>query len=352
MFTKKEQQQYNRHLILNEIGTEGQEKLKSAKVLMIGAGGLGCPVLQYLAAAGVGTIGIIDHDRIDITNLQRQVLFTHQDIGAYKANVAANRLSQLNPFITFQTYTERLTPSNTIKLFESYDIIVDGTDNFSTRYLINDAAILCKKPVVFGSIHKFEGQVSVFNFQNGPTYRCLYPTAPQADQSPNCSAIGVLGILPGLIGCFQANEVIKLITQKGQPLSGKLLMYNALTCQQNILSFSKNTAIAITKLGKYTSDYCDTSSIEEISFSEYTAHSDEYQLVDIRSSIDRSTDHLGGLHIPLEELSQRSMEIPTTLPVVVYCNSGITSKDAIRKLQKLNFTSPLFNLTGGMDSSC
>ena len=212
--------QYSRHLILNEIGEIGQKKLKASKVLVIGAGGLGCPILQYLTAAGVGTIGIVDFDTVDKTNLQRQILYTHKDIGAFKAEVAANRLAELNPFVNFKIYVEKLTNKNASNLFSSYDIVVDGSDNFPTRYLINDAAVLANKPVVFGSIYKFEGQVTVFNYQNGPTYRCLFPNPPQPSTVPNCSEIGVLGVLPGIIGSIQANEVIKIICEIGQVLSG------------------------------------------------------------------------------------------------------------------------------------
>lgn len=350
MFTEKEQQQYNRHLILNEIGSKGQEKLKSAKVLMIGAGGLGCPVLQYLAAAGVGTIGIIDHDRIDVSNLQRQVLFTHQDIGAYKAEVAATRLSQLNPFITFQTYTERLTPSNAVKLFESYDIIVDGTDNFPTRYLINDAAVLTQKPVVFGSIYKFEGQVSVFNYNDGPTYRCIFPTPPKAGEVPNCSQIGVLGVLPGIIGSFQANETIKLICGIGTPLSGKLLTYNALNMQQMILNIQKDHSLNITQLEEHYELDCEVpSTYKFITLSEFKASDHQYHLLDVRSEQERDVHHIGGQHIPFVELDWRLEEIPKDVSIVVYCNQGVTSQQAIMLLQHHNLKNTFFSVEGGLE---
>jgi adenylyltransferase/sulfurtransferase len=232
--SKAEQQQYNRHLILDEIGELGQLKLKKAKVLVIGAGGLGCPILQYLSAAGVGTIGVVDDDTIEKSNLQRQVLYSHDDIGDFKAEVAANKLAGLNPYVNFEIYLQRLNKEIAVELFLKYDVIVDGSDNFPTRYLVNDAAILTNKPVVFGSIFKFEGQVSVFNYNNGPSYRCLYPNPPKSEDVPNCSEIGVLGVLPGIIGALQANEVLKLVLGIGEILSGKLLTYNALNMQQLI----------------------------------------------------------------------------------------------------------------------
>jgi molybdopterin/thiamine biosynthesis adenylyltransferase len=228
MLNQEENKRYNRHVILDQVGLEGQLKLKAAKVLVIGAGGLGCPVLQYLTAAGVGTIGIIDFDTIDLSNLQRQILFTKNDLGKNKAEVAAQRLKQLNDQVKFKAYPERLTTKNALELFSAYDLIIDGTDNFSTRYLVNDAAVLTNKPLVYGSIYKFEGQVAVFNYENGATYRCLFPVPPKAGTVKNCSEIGVIGVLPGIIGTQQANEAIKIIVGIGKPLSGQLLIYDAL----------------------------------------------------------------------------------------------------------------------------
>jgi adenylyltransferase/sulfurtransferase len=349
MLSEKEKKQYNRHLILSEIGLDGQNKLKSAKVLVIGAGGLGCPVLQYLAAAGVGTIGIIDHDRIDQSNLQRQVLFTHQDIGAYKADVAANRLSQLNPFILFKTFTEKLTPDNAISIFNLFDIVVDGTDNFPTRYLINDAAVLTDKPVVFGSIYKFEGQVSVFNYENGPTYRCIFPDPPKPGEVPNCSEIGVLGVLPGIIGSFQANEVIKLICNIGMPLSGKLLTFNALNMQQMILNIEKNESIDISELSNQYEEQCELPmDVQEILLTEINKTPEKYHLLDVRSNEEREMHHIGGQHIPFSELELRFKEIPENQKIVVYCKKGITSKQAIIYLQNQDLKNDWVNLTGGL----
>ncbi len=345
--TTEENIQYSRHLRVDEIGLEGQLKLKSAKVLMIGAGGLGCPILQYLAAAGVGQIGILDHDTVDQSNLQRQILYGHSDIGKSKAFSAAKRLTQINPFITVIPIDKKLTSQNALDHFRNFDIIVDGTDNFTTRYLINDAAVLTHKPVVFGSIHKFEGQVSVFNYQNGPTYRCLYP-APQTHPPQNCSEIGVLGILPGLIGSFQANEVLKLILGLGQPLRGKLLIYNALTSHQRILRFEKNLEIQISDLPKEELFHCETTHIKELSFADFHTSKSNYHLLDVRTLADRQTHSMGGTHIPLADLKHRVKEIPTNLPLVVYCNRGITSKEAILILEQESGMPPLFNLKGGL----
>ena len=347
--TAEENIQYNRHLILDEIGTEGQEKLKTARVLVIGAGGLGCPVLQYLAAAGVGTIGIIDHDRIDQSNLQRQILYTHDDIGKYKAEVAANRLSQLNPYIQFQIYLQPLTREIALELFSRYDIIVDGSDNFPTRYLSNDAAVLSNKPLVFGSIFKFEGQVSVFNYQNGPTYRCVFPTPPAPSAVPNCSEIGVLGVLPGIIGSLQANEVIKMICGIGSVLSGKLLTFNALTMQQYQLQIEKNEAVVVDRLEDDYAFFCGLPKENlEIGMEELKANHERYLLLDVRTYDEREAYDIGGYHIPLDELENRYNEIPEGKDLVVYCKAGVRSKMAISILRLKGVSNTLINLKGGI----
>ncbi len=351
-FSKEENKQYSRHLILDEIGVIGQEKLKASKVLVIGAGGLGCPILQYLTAAGVGNIGIIDNDTVDQTNLQRQILYTHKDIGKFKAEVAANRLAELNPFVNFKVYVEKLTTQNALNLFSNYDIIVDGSDNFPTRYLANDAAILTNKPLVFGSIFKFEGQVTVFNYQNGPTYRCLYPNPPQANAVPNCSEIGVLGVLPGIIGTIQANEVLKMICELGAVLSGKLLTLNALTMEQYKLNFKKNDTIKITSLENDYHFFCGISKKhqQEITFAELQNSPENYTLLDVRNNLEREHFNIGGLHIPLHELESRYDEIPTEKPIVVYCKAGIRSKITIEILERKNLKTTFINLKNGINS--
>ena len=345
----EEKKQYNRHLILDEIGELGQKKLKSAKVLVIGAGGLGCPILQYIVGAGVGTIGIIDDDKINQSNLQRQVLYTQNDIGQFKVKVANQRLVALNPFINFQTYTQKLTPKNAIELFNSYDIIVDGSDNFPTRYLVNDAALLTNKALVFGSIFKFEGQVSVFNYKNGPTYRCLYPNPPSPSEMPNCSQIGVLGILPGIIGTLQANEILKMICGIGNVLSGKLLTYNALSMQQSILSFEKNETIKIEALNKDYDFFCGLPKHnKEITKEELKKQSKKYNLLDVRTNRERKQFNIGGQHIPLDQLKNRIKEIPQNKDLVVYCKSGARSIMAIEILQDKNLKPSLIHLKGGI----
>jgi len=347
----EEKEQYSRHLLLEDIGVEGQLKLKQAKILVIGAGGLGCPILQYLSAAGVGTIGIIDDDIVDQSNLQRQVLFTHQDLGKSKAESAVQRLQSLNPYITFKTYKTRLTKDNALDLFKDYEIIVDGTDNFPTRYLISDAAVLTNKPVVFGSIFKFDGQVSVFNYQNGPTYRCLFPLPPLPNEVPNCSEIGVLGVLPGIIGSLQAAETLKIVLNLGDILTGKLLTFSAMTMRQMILSFERNTSISITSLEDDYQELCGIPNVSnEISFQEYKEQTVHFNLLDVRTQSERNDFHINGMHIPLDELSERLREIPQDKKLLVYCKSGVRSKLAIDFLQKNGFENTLVNLKGGYSS--
>lgn len=238
MLEREELKRYNRQMILPELGLHGQEKLKAARVLMIGAGGLGCPVLQYLVAAGVGTIGIVDDDVVDISNLHRQILYAAADIGHPKALIAKQKLNQLNPFVELITYTERITLANAQQLITGFDVAIDGSDNFKTRYLVNDTCAALSKPLVFGSILKFEGQVSVFNHRSGPSYRDLFPEAPPENEVPNCAEIGVIGVLPGIIGTYMANEAIKLICGIGELLSGKLLTLNALDNSISIFKIS------------------------------------------------------------------------------------------------------------------
>ncbi|WP_370424738.1 molybdopterin-synthase adenylyltransferase MoeB [Tenacibaculum dicentrarchi] len=348
--TKEEQKQYNRHLILEKIGSAGQLKLKKSKVLVIGAGGLGCPVLQYLTAVGVGTIGIIDDDNVSQSNLQRQILYTVDDIGFSKAETAKNRLSKLNPFVKFNVYKEQLTRLNAISLFEEYDVIVDGSDNFSTRYLTNDASVIAQKPLVYGAIFKFEGQVSVFNYKGSASYRCLYPTPPKPDESPNCSQIGVLGVLPGIIGSLQANEAIKIICEIGDVLANKLLMYDTLTMRQMLLNFEKTPEKSITKLEENYDFFCGIIEADnEITLEELQADLSKYNLLDVRENWEREQYHIGGQHIRLVDLPERLNEIDTTKPVIVYCKSGIRSKRAISFLEDSLKEAILINLKNGLN---
>jgi len=250
--TPQELRRYNRHIMLPEIGPEGQEALKKAKVLVVGAGGLGCPVLQYLSAIGVGKVGILDFDKVDEENLQRQVLYGLHDLGKLKAIIAKTRLQQLNPLVDYETINIPLDKTNALEIIQQYDIVVDATDNYPTRYMINDACVILNKTMVYGSIYKFEGQISVFNYNNGPTYRCFYPIPPDNQEAPDPSEIGVIGVLPGIIGSFQANEVIKIIIEKGEILSGKLLVINILTPSIYSVNIKKNPEnLSINEMGDY-----------------------------------------------------------------------------------------------------
>ncbi|WMX17238.1 MULTISPECIES: molybdopterin-synthase adenylyltransferase MoeB [unclassified Aureispira] len=359
---KEDLARYSRHLLLSEIGLEGQKKLKNANVLVIGAGGLGCPILQYLAAAGVGKIGVIDADVLEESNLQRQILYTVADIGVNKALAAQKRLVALNPLIEVLAYPYALEVSNALELFEQYDLVVDGTDNFATRYMVNDACIITNKPLVYGSIFKFEGQVAVFNYQGGPSYRCLFPNPPAPGEVPNCSEVGVLGVLPGVIGAMQANEALKIILGLGDVLSEKLLVYNALTAESLILTIQANAAV-ITQTKAMKKDFKTTSyeafcgikkeekqpSILEISPQELADNLEQYTLVDVRETWEQPRyETLKGIDIPLPRLVLWKDRIPKDRPVVVLCAKGIRSKIAIEQLQTNYGYNNLINLTGGI----
>ena len=325
---------------------EGQQKLKHAKILVIGAGGLGCPLLQYLAAAGIGTIGIIDSDKIDESNLHRQILYSSNDVGKNKVDVAAKKLTELNPFIKLIPIVSYLNSENALRLFSDYDIIIDGSDNFATRYLVNDACVILNKPFVSGSIYKFQGQISVFNFNDGPTYRCLYP---EPGDIPNCAEVGVLGVLPGIVGCMMANETIKMIIGNGEVLSGKLLVFDSLTMQFNTFGFS--TVIEnknIKQLGEYDF-FCDTET-KEITAEELKNKiqlREKFQLIDVREPHEYDLKNIGGVLIPLGELENNLDKISTTLPVIIHCQSGIRSKKAIELLKQKGFKN-LVNLKNGL----
>ncbi len=348
MLSSEEIARYQRHLSLEQIGEEGQLKLKNARVLVIGAGGLGCPALLYLSAAGVGTIGVMDDDRVDWSNLQRQVLYKEKNVGEYKAIAAIENLRERNSGVSFVPMVDRLSPENALEHFQHYDIIIDGSDNFATRYLVNDAAVLSNKPVVFASIFKFEGQVSVFNYQGGPTYRCLYPHAPAQGEMPNCSEVGVLGVLPGIVGSLQANEVLKIICGHGEVLSGKLLTFDALSMQTRMLRFRRNPAITITALKDTYVLHCSTESeINSLSWAEVQERLDQFHVIDVRSAIERQGGHIGGMHIPLDQLLENSSQLPSEKPLLIYCQSGNRSKKAILALQDQNFPQALYDLQGG-----
>ena len=334
-------ERYSRHIILSEIGQQGQDKINQAKVLVVGAGGLGCPILQYLTAAGIGILGIIDFDIVSESNLQRQVLFGTSSLGKNKALAAKNRLEDLNNTIIINAYPERLTHQNAIALFSEYDIIVDGTDNFETRYLINDASIITKKPLVFGGIYKFEGQLSVFNYNNGPSYRCLFPNPPEAGSVPNCSEIGVLGVLPGIIGSMQANEVLKIILGLGNTLSGKLFCYNTLTLETSSIKISKSEN-EIKKVVENSDTFqqqhqplkiCDPMSIF-VSISE-VYQQENIQFIDVRETHELPiVDELSSISIPLSVLENQLDKLDPDKKKVLFCQAGVRSRNAVLFLQQ------------------
>ncbi|MFC4722058.1 molybdopterin-synthase adenylyltransferase MoeB [Geojedonia litorea] len=346
---------YNRHIILSEVGQEGQDKLSKAKVLVVGAGGLGCPVLQYLAAAGIGTLGIVDFDVVEESNLQRQVLFGTSSIGKNKALAAKDRLEDLNPTILIDTYPKKLTSKNTLELFKTYDIIMDGTDNFATRYLINDFAIRCGKPVVYGAIYKFEGQVSVFNYNNGPSYRCLFPSPPTDTTAINCSEIGVLGVLPGIIGTMMANEVLKMILNIETVLSGKLLCYSSKTAETTILKISKNQNNFEKVLNEkedlaliYMDGICSNPEIE-ISERQMLLM-EPIQIIDVREANELPKIELENCtQIPLATLEQNIDKLDITKTLVLFCQTGVRSLKAANALRKKNITD-CFSLKGGVST--
>jgi adenylyltransferase/sulfurtransferase len=365
--SREELSRYSRHIILNDFGIEGQKKLKAAKVLVIGAGGLGSPVLLYLAAAGVGTIGIVDFDVVDETNLQRQVLFTVYDIGKPKASVAAERLTALNPYIKTIPYPLQINSQNALNIIREFDIVADGTDNFQTRYLVNDACVLLNKSNIYGSIYQFDGQVSVFNYTDaagilGPNYRDLYPTPPPPGLVPSCAEGGVLGVLPGIIGSLQANEALKIITGIGTPLSGRLFLFDALKFESRIVKFSRdaNNPISgenptIKELIDYD-EFCglrkhsQTELVQEITVQQLKQWMDsktDFQLIDVREPFEHQLVNIGGELIPLSHIDERAGSIATDKPVVVYCKTGIRSAKAVKVLlAKGKFN--LYNLSGGI----
>jgi sulfur-carrier protein adenylyltransferase/sulfurtransferase len=363
--SKEEIQRYSRHLIMPEVGMEGQLKLKRARVLTIGTGGLGAPLGLYLAAAGVGHLGLVDFDVVDSSNLQRQVTFTTADVGKPKSAAAKARLSALNPAIEIVSYETRLTSDNALELFRDYDIIVDGTDNFPTRFLVNDACVLLGKPNVYGSIFRFEGQATVFGYPGGPCYRCLYPEPPPPGLVPSCAEGGVLGVLPGIVGSIQAMETIKLILGTGEPLVGRLLLFDALAMRFRELKLKKNPDCplcgdhrTITKLIDYE-EFCGirgeetpamTDGIPEITATELKARQDRGDklfILDVREPHEYQICNLNGKLIPLGELPRRVNELDSSVEMVVHCRSGKRSADAIHFLQTAGFKK-LWNLKGGV----
>ncbi len=364
---------YSRHLIMPEVGIQGQRKLKAASVLLIGTGGLGSPLALYLSAAGIGRIGLVDYDVVDETNLQRQVIHFSSDVGKTKLDSAAAKMSDINPYLVIEKHNTPLTSENALDILKDYDVIIDGTDNFPTRYLVNDACVILGKPNVYGSIFRFEGQLTVFDATRGPCYRCLFPEPPPPGLVPSCAEGGVLGILPGTIGTLQATEAIKLILGIGKPMIGRMMLYDALDMTFDMIKLRKNPACpvcgehpTITKLIDYE-QFCGVPAHDR---SEYKAKSAEQGVTsitvyDLKARIDAGDDPVlldvrdaheweisdlpGSLHIPKPRVVARMAEIPRDREVVVYCKTGVRSRDVIPMLQAQGFTN-LINLKGGINA--
>jgi adenylyltransferase/sulfurtransferase len=363
--TNEEILRYSRHLIMPEVGLEGQLKLKQARVLLIGTGGLGAPLGLYLAAAGVGRLGLVDFDVVDFTNLQRQVTFSSRDVGRPKIEAARERLSALNPDIEIVAHETKLTSENAMEILRGYDFIADGTDNFPTRYLVNDACVLLGKPYVYGSIFRFEGQASVFGAPDGPCYRCLFAEPPPPGLVPSCAEGGVLGVLPGIIGSIQAMEVIKLILGRGDTLAGRLLLFNALDMRFREVKLRKNPECpvcgpnrTITQLIDYY-EFCGmrgeeapapSVTVPEIEPRELKARLDrgeEIFILDVREPHEYQIGNLGGHLIPLGELPRRAHELDSSREIVAHCRSGKRSAEAVDFLRKAGFRK-IWNLKGGI----
>jgi len=357
---------YSRHLIMPEVGVDGQKRLKASSILLIGAGGLGSPLALYLAAAGVGRIGIVDFDVVDYSNLQRQIIHSTADVGRPKLHSARDRIAAINPEVQVDSYEERLTSANVLRIFEPYDIIIDGTDNFPTRYLVNDACVLLKKPNVYGSIFRFDGQASIFYPPTGPCYRCLYPEPPPPGEVPSCAEGGVLGILPGVIGVIQATEAVKLILGKGEPLIGRLMHYDALAMKFREFKVRRNPKCpmcgdhpTITALIDYE-QFCGIRGQEApapaLNSAEMTVeelkkrldHGEKLFVLDVRNPNEFQICHIPGTTlIPLPELATRLDEIPRDREVIVHCKSGMRSAKAVQFLREQGY-SHVVNLQGGI----
>ena len=364
-FSSEELSRYSRHFILPHVGMDGQRKLKQSRVLVIGAGGLGSPVALYLAAAGVGTIGLVDFDRVELSNLQRQILHSTQTVGMTKLDSARARLNEFNPNIRIETFATQLTSANAMEIIKPFDVVIDGTDNFPTRYLTNDACVLLKKPNIYGSIFQFDGQASVFSSAAGPCYRCLYPEPPPPELVPNCAEGGVLGVLPGIIGPIQANEAIKILLGIGEPLIGRLLLFDALKMQFREMRLKKNPDCpvcganpTITKLIDYE-EFCGVKKpnakgsadmVPEITVEELKKKmdaKDDFVLIDVRRPDESAFVSIGGSLIVLNELPEKFAQLDPNKETIVYCRSGARSANATAFLMQKGFKN-VKNLAGGI----
>ncbi|MBI4416333.1 MAG: molybdopterin-synthase adenylyltransferase MoeB [Euryarchaeota archaeon] len=365
-FTMEEIKRYSRHLILPEAGIEGQRKLKEASVLVVGTGGLGAPVSLYLAAAGVGRLGLVDFDVVEHSNLQRQVLFAESDVGRPKLQAAKERLEGVNPNVRVETHATRLTSENAMDVLRQYDVVIDGTDNFPTRYLVNDACVLLGKPNVYGSIFRWEGQASVFWAEKGPCYRCLYAEPPPPGLVPSCAEGGVFGVLPGIVGSIQATEAIKVILGKGEPLIGRLLLFDAMTMKFRELKLRKNpdcpacgTNPTVKELIDYDA-FCGISPHDQEVGMEWSIAPEELKakldrgepvvVIDVREPMEYQINRIPGARlIPLGQLPYKVNELSTADEIVLHCKSGPRSATALRFLRELGFQK-LKNLDGGIDA--
>jgi len=374
IFSNEEIKRYSRHLILPQIGMRGQQKLKDSSVLLVGAGGLGSSLAIYLAAAGVGRIGLIDFDRVDLSNLQRQILYTTQDVGEEKSSAAAKKLSAMNPLVDLDIYSERLTSENALEIIAKYDIVADGTDNFPTRYLVNDACILLDKSNVFGSVSQFEGRVSVFRKGRGPCYRCLFPTPPEPGQVQNCAQAGILGVLPGLIGVLQATEIIKILAGIGKTLTGRLLMVDALDMHFDEINIRQNSSCPICGEAPTINgliDYEEFCHVAEKPKPRHTSETNgpfaeeqisphalqqalqegkqEIIILDVRESLETEICKIEpSLNIPIDELFARKDELAEDKVIVVVCKFGEQSQLAVDLLKSIGFNG-VYNLEGGLE---
>lgn len=346
-------QRYDRQTRLEGFGPEKQRLLQAASVLVIGAGGLGVPVLQYLTAMGVGKIGIVEHDTVSVTNLQRQVLYHTADQGKPKLALAAARLQQLNPEVKIVPHDTWLTTDNALAIIGAYDVIVDCSDNFGTRYLVNDACVITGKPLVYGAIYKYEGQVSVFNYQNGATYRCIFPEAPESGEMLNCSEIGVLGVLPGIIGCYQANETVKVITGIGTPLKNQLLTIDTLS--NTHLTFNITPVAANQQIKRLADNYqqtvCEVNNLQSLSveqLQEWLQQGNELQLLDVREDDEWEICHLPqAIHIPMGQVLGRVNDLRPEAPLAVLCHHGMRSRAVGQRLVEMGFKQ-VYNVEGGI----
>ncbi len=361
MLSLAEKQRYEKHLLLPQLGTGGQEKLKSARVLVVGAGGLGCPVLLYLAAAGVGKLGVIDPDSVELSNLQRQVLYRTDELGQPKALMAVTHLKKLNTDIEFAFYHQALRRENATQLIQDYDVVVDCTDNFTVRYLINDVCVSLGKPFVYGAIHQFEGQVSVFNFQNaegtwGPTYRCLFPEQPDELTVPNCAEVGVVGVLPGLVGMYQATEVVKLLTGIGKVLSGELLLVDVLENRQQKIRIKRRPDAESLIFPQSTSPVAveEATGMKTMSVGELRQRleaGEDLFVLDVRNLNEYDICRLPqATLIPMNTIPNNVKRIPQDRPVVVHCHHGTRSANVIQYLEQNHGFRNLINLEGGIDA--